>query len=138
MAYHLYRTLKIITMDNKRTIFNWVTSALLAFGMLSGGIAQLMRFEPNKEGMLRLGYPLYFMSIIGTWKILGVVIIMLPKLKLLKEWTYAGFFFLLSGATLSHLISKDPVTELIAPFVLLCLTIISWSLRPDNRKLTFN
>ncbi len=65
-----------------------------------------------------LGYPLYLMYIIGVWKILGVTAILLPGLKLVKEWAYAGFFFLMTGALVSHLVSGDNSIKGIAgPFI---------------------
>ena len=58
-----------------------------------------------------LGYPLYFLYIIGIWKILGVIAILVPRFKLVKEWAYAGFFFLMTGALVSHLASGDHGTQ---------------------------
>jgi len=84
----------------------------------------------------QLGYPLYLMSILGFWKILGVVTILVPRLLLLKEWAYAGFFFVMSGAAVSHLAANQPFIEAIPSLVLLIMTVISWTFRPADRKLT--
>ena len=84
-------------------IIYWVSTAWLALGMLSTGIVQLIKMkEEVDKTCLHLGYPVYFLTIIGTWKILGVIAILLPKYPLLKEWAYAGFFFVMTGAVFSH------------------------------------
>jgi hypothetical protein len=133
--------LKTIKMENKqrrkKNIAYWTITILLALGMLSGGMAQLLRLKPNVEGMTHLGYPLYIMSILGTWKILGVLVLLLPKFRLLKEWAYAGFFFVLTGAVISHIVSGDTFSDFCAPLSFVLLTVLSWWWRPDNRKLSF-
>jgi hypothetical protein len=72
--------------------------------MVSTGIAQLLKMK-EVDMMTHLGYPLYFLTILGVWKMLGVVTVLIPKFPLLKEWAYAGFFFAMSGAVFSHLAS---------------------------------
>ena len=71
----------------------------------------------------------------GVWKILGVVAVLIPKFPLLKEWAYAGFFFAMSGAVISHLIDGDEAKEIFGPTLLLILTVVSWYFRPADRKL---
>lgn len=85
--------------------------------------------------MTRLGYPVYFPTIIGVWKILGVVAVLIPKFPLFKEWAYAGFFIAMSGAVISHLIVGDEPREIFGPALLLILTVVSWYFRPLNRKI---
>ncbi len=85
--------------------------------------------------MSGLGYPLYFLRIIGVWKLLGVVAILIPRFPLLKEWAYAGFFFVMTGAVLSHLVHADAASEYFGPVLLLVLTIVSWYYRPSERRL---
>jgi uncharacterized membrane protein YphA (DoxX/SURF4 family) len=102
--------------------------------MVSTGIVQLMKIEKEVDLMTHLGYPIYFLTIIGVWKMLGVIAVLIPKFPLLKEWAYAGFFFLMSGAVISHLIMGDAATELFGPMLLLVLTVTSWYFRPADRK----
>lgn len=125
-------------MTKRNKIIYWIATIWLSLGMFSTGIVQLMQFEEGIEGTLRLGYPAYFLILLGVWKLLGVVAVLLPKLPLLKEWAYAGFFFSMSGAIYSHLAVGDPVGELIPPSLLLVLTILSWYFRPASRKLTLS
>lgn len=122
-------------MNSRSKIIYWVSTAWLALGMLSTGIVQLIKTPQEKELMMHLGFPIYFLLIIGVWKLLGVIAILVPKLPLLKEWTYAGFFFAMTGAVVSHLFRNDPVKELFGPFLLLVLIICSWYFRPAERKL---
>ena len=123
-------------MNKKNQIIYWVSTGLLCLGMLAGGLAQLFQAKPNVDGIMRLGYPLYFLAILGTWKLLGVVALLIPKRPILKEWAYAGFFFAMTGAVLSHILSGESFTSYPAPLVFAMLTVISWYFRPADRKLT--
>ena len=82
----------------------------------------------------RLGYPIYFLTILSIWKILGVVAVLIPRFPLLKEWAYAGFFFAMSGAVFSHLASGSGAMDYFGPVLLIVLTVTSWYFRPDDRK----
>jgi hypothetical protein len=122
-------------MAKKNTIIYWVSTGLLSFGMFAGGIAQLFRVQANVDGITHLGYPIYFLSILGTWKLFGVLALLIPKYPLLKEWAYAGLFFAMTGATISHIASGDTIVQYIAPIIFSLLTIVSWYYRPDSRKI---
>lgn len=123
-------------MTKRNKIIYWVATLWLALGMTSTGIVQLIKLEEEvQKTSLELGYPGYFLTIIGVWKLLGVVVLLLPKFPLLKEWAYAGFFFLMSGAIISHLAVNDNASELFGPLLLLVLTGISWYFRPTDRKI---
>lgn len=122
-------------MNKRNKIIYWVATIWLALGMVSTAIVQLIQMDEEvAKTSVTLGYPTYFLTIIGVWKILGVLIILMPKYPLLKEWAYAGFFFLMSGAIISHLAVSDGAIELFGPSLLILLTIISWYFRPDDRK----
>ncbi|SKB37583.1 DoxX family protein [Daejeonella lutea] len=122
-------------MTKRNRIIYWIATVWLSFGMTSTGIVQLMQIQEEADMMERLGYPLYFLTILGIWKLLGVIAILLPRLAMVKEWAYAGFFFTASGAIFSHLAVGDGAKELFGPALLLVLTIVSWYFRPDERKL---
>jgi len=85
--------------------------------------------------MTKLGYPVYLLTILGVWKILGVVTVLIPKYPLIKEWAYAGFFFAMSGAVFSHIASGNSVNEIFPSLLLLILTVVSWYFRPADRKI---
>lgn len=122
-------------MKKRDKIIYWVATIWLSLGMLSTGIVQLIQLEENIKSMELLGYPMYLLSILGVWKILGVIAILIPKFPLLKEWAYAGFFFVMTGAIVSHLAIGDEMITLFGPTLLLVLTVVSWYFRPANRKL---
>jgi hypothetical protein len=85
--------------------------------------------------MAHLGYPLYFLTFLGVWKVLGAVAIVVPGFPRLKEWAYAGMIFDLSGAVVSRAVMGDGAANVIPPFVVGCLVVASWALRPDDRVL---
>ena len=116
-------------------IIYWIFTIWLALGMLSTGIVQLLKVKGEVEFILDLGYPLYFLTLLGIWKILGVVAVLIPKFPLLKEWTYAGFFFAMSGAVFSHIAMGNSISEIFPPLLLLILTMLSWYFRPADRKI---
>jgi hypothetical protein len=124
-----------MTITKRNKIIYWIATIWLALGMLSTGIVQLIKQKEEVDMMTHLGYPLYFLTILGVWKMLGVVTVLIPKFPLLKEWAYAGFFFAMSGAILSHLARGDSGTEYFGPTLLLILTVVSWYFRPADRKI---
>ncbi|MNI63572.1 hypothetical protein D3C73_1189540 [compost metagenome] len=105
--------------------------------MTATGIVQLLKMKEETAMMAHLGYPLYFLTLLGIWKILGVIAVLIPKFPLLKEWAYAGFFFAMSGAVFSHLAMGDAAKDLFGPVLLLVLTATSWYFRPADRKIIF-
>jgi uncharacterized membrane protein YphA (DoxX/SURF4 family) len=113
----------------------WFITALLAFAMISGGAAELTRRPENVEGMLHLGYPLYLITILGFWKVLGGIAILAPRFPRLKEWAYAGIFFNMTGAFASHGAVGDGVGHLVATGLIATLAVASWALRPQSRKI---
>jgi len=124
-------------MTKRNKIIYWIATALLAIGMLQSGIFAVLRTKQWVDLVTALGYPVYFLTILGTWKILGVIAILVPRFRLLKEWAYAGFFFAMSGALASHLAVGDyNVKGLMGPFFQIVFIILSWYFRPVDRKIT--
>ena len=116
----------------------WIATLWLALGMVATGFVQLLRGKAGQGGLdmiTHLGYPAYLLTVLGVWKILGVVALLVPKFPILKEWAYAGFFFIMTGAIVSHIAIGDSVTEILPSLLLLFLTITSWYFRPPNRKI---
>ncbi|MFZ5893536.1 MAG: DoxX family protein [Myxococcota bacterium] len=116
-----------------RKIGYFVATGLVAFAFAAGGIFDLLRAPAVVEGMTQLGYPAYVASLLGIWKVLGAVAVVVPRFPRLKEWAYAGMFFDLTGAAFSHVAAGDPAGKLVAPLVLLALVLASWTLRPEAR-----
>lgn len=125
-------------MTKRNKIIYWIATLWLALGMVATGAGQLFKMKAGQGGVnmvTHLGYPVYLLTIIGVWKILGVISVLIPKYPLLKEWAYAGFFFIMSGAICSHIASGDPVTAILPASLLLTLTVVSWYFRPAGRKI---
>jgi uncharacterized membrane protein len=123
-------------MEKRNKIIYWVATGLLGFGMFTTGLQQIFHAKAMVDLITPLGYPLYFLYILGVWKILGVIAILIPGGKLVKEWAYAGFFFVMTGALVSHLASGDEsVKGIIGPFFQTVFIILSWYFRPADRKI---
>lgn len=122
-------------MEKRNKIIYWIVTIFLSIGMLAGGIQQTLQIGGYNEIITKLHYPLYVLSILGVWKILGVIAILIPKFPLLKEWAYAGFFFAMSGAVISHFAVGQSFTEAFPALILLIVTILSWYFRPSDRKI---
>jgi uncharacterized membrane protein YphA (DoxX/SURF4 family) len=123
-----------MTSKNRR-IGYWAATGLAAAGFAMGGAMDVARGDEIVAGMAHLGYPLYFLTILGVWKLLGAAAIVAPRLPRLKEWAYAGMFFDLTGAALSHAASGDPAAKIATPLALLAVVAASWALRPADRTL---
>ena len=124
-------------MKKSKLIAYWIATAWLSLGMVSTGITQLLNVHGNPGYVPALGYPAYLMPLLGTSKLLGVLVILVPRYALLKEWAYAGFAFLMGGAIFSHLAVHDPASEMLPALLLLVLTFLSWWLRPASRLLVY-
>lgn len=124
-------------MAKRNKIIYWIATGWLALGMLSTGIVQLIKLKDEVTLFTHLGYPSYLLTMLAIWKFLGVAAVLAPKYPLLKEWAYAGFFFAMSGAVVSHIAIGDNAKELFGPILLIILTVVSWYFRPANRKLIF-
>jgi len=122
-------------MLKRNKIIYWAATIWMAVAFLIGGVAQLARVEQAVNSFDNLGFPHYFLSILGVWKILGVIAILLPKTSLLKEWAYAGFFFVITGAIITHITMGDPAIEIATRVFLLIIIIVSWFYRPQDKKI---
>ncbi|HWZ92418.1 MAG TPA: DoxX family protein [Polyangiaceae bacterium] len=120
-------------MSKQKLIGYWVTTGLFAAAFLASGVAEVSAAPAVVQVMRALGYPLYFLTILGVWKILGAAALLAPGLPRLKEWAYAGIFFDLTGAAFSHASSGDPAGKVVMPVVFLLLAAASWALRPAAR-----
>jgi len=120
---------------NKKHVGYWVATALFCLAMTMGGTMNVLRAEVQREAISSLGYPEYLMTILGVAKLLGVVALLLPAMKLVKEWAYAGFTFDLLGASASHGFAGHSIVEITIPLVVLSIAATSYWLRPAERRL---
>lgn len=119
-----------------RTVAYWITTGLLAVELILGGIWDVLRIPMVRDVVTDLGYPAYLLVILGTWKLLGGAAILVPGYPVLKEWAYAGAFFVFSGAVVSHLTTGKDLQELGVLAVALVLVVASWALRPSSRRVS--
>jgi hypothetical protein len=117
-----------------KTIY-WVLTIGLAWELGVGGASDLLRLDYVRMTVEHLGYPLYLLTILGVWKLLATVALLIPGFLLLKEWAYAGSFFMFTGAAASHIASSDALINWIGPVIGAGVTIASWALRPPSRRL---
>src|ERR1044072_5363614 len=80
-------------------ILYWVFTILFAALMIFSAYGGILVNEGSKTLIHdQLGYPVYFIPYTGWAKLIGSIVILIPGLKTIKEWAYAGLFFDLSGA----------------------------------------
>ena len=118
-----------------KTVAFWITTVLGPTSFVIGGVLGIRQSPEVIASTQHLGYPLYFATLLGVWKLLGAIAITAPGLPRVKEWAYAGFGFDLIAATISHAAVGDPTAEIVAPLVFLALVVASWALRPESRRL---
>jgi hypothetical protein len=117
-----------------RSASYWLATLLVAGELGLGGIWDIARIPYVRDLVVGLGYPSYFLVLLGSWKVLGAVVLLVPRRSLLKEWAYAGAFFTYTGAIVSHLTTGYALGELPLLTVLTALTVLSWALRPASRR----
>jgi uncharacterized membrane protein YphA (DoxX/SURF4 family) len=121
------------TRSSTRIIY-WITTILIAFCIVSGGVFQLIGARESVEGIMHLGYPAFFVRILGFWKLFGGIAILIPHFPRVKEWAYAGIVFDLTGAAVSNAVSGMPAWHVVVPLFLTAVTLVSWALRPSARR----
>jgi hypothetical protein len=113
----------------------WITTSLTALNFLIAGTAYLGGALVVRDALSELGYPSYFVTLLGSCKLMGAVALLAPRLPRLKEWAYAGIAFNLMAAAVSHAAVGHAAAKVIAPLVLLGMAFASWRLRPASRRL---
>ena len=123
----------MITISGRRAAY-WAATLLVTAELVVGGAWDVLRIPEVRGVVEQLGYPSYFLVILGGWKMLGAVALLAPRFPLVKEWAYAGVIFTDTGAIASHLTVGYGIGELAFLIPLLGLTVLSWSLRPPSRR----
>jgi DoxX-like family len=124
-TYNASRTLKVTY---------WILTVGLAWELGFGGVSDLMRLQYVRVIVAHLGYPPYLLSILGFWKVLAAIVLLVPQFPLVKEWAYAGSFFVFTGAAASHIAAGDGFQGWIGPAIGVAITVASWALRPASRR----
>lgn len=120
--------------SRRRAIAYWVTTMVVAMELALAGVWDILRIPYVRGVIEHLGYPAYFLVILGVWKVLGAVALLVPRFPRLKEWAYAGAVFNYTGAVVSHLAVGDGAVALVYPIIQLGLVGGSWALRPPARR----
>jgi len=118
-------------MKMKKTAY-WITTAWVAIVMTICGSLAIIHQPAMMKGLAHLGYPVYFSNLLGFAKVIGVVVLLVPRQVRLKEWAYAGFGITIISASYSHLQSGDGVIAL-EPLITLAALAASYLLRPTDR-----
>jgi hypothetical protein len=113
----------------------WLATAAVVAEMGAGGVLDIARLTSFRELVVHLGYPVYFLVLLGVWKVLGAAALLVPRRPLLKEWAYAGAIFTYTGAIVSHLTTGYALGELGWLTAITTLTVVSWALRPASRRI---
>jgi uncharacterized membrane protein YphA (DoxX/SURF4 family) len=124
-----------MTNEKIKNIAYWITTVFGPASFVIGGVLNLTQADQVISAMNHLGYPAYFAPMLGIWKLLGAIALVIPRFPRLKEWAYAGFFFDLTAAAVSHAAVGDGAADIVAPLVFLALVVASWALRPASRTL---
>jgi DoxX-like family len=123
-----------MTPARTRAVAYWTTTGVLATECFVGGVMGALRLQPFKGVVTHLGYPPYFMTILGVCYVSAGLVLVAPRLPLIKEWAYAGLMFIYTGATASHIWLGDDAKTLVGPMILAGLAVASWALRPPSRR----
>ena len=125
-----------VSTSRRQMVAYWVTTALVVLELAQGGIWDVLRVPQVRELIEHLGYPSYFLIILGIWKLLGAVALVIPGFPRLKEWAYAGVIFDLTGAVASLFAAGLlSVGAMAYPILMIGAAVASWALRPPSRRL---
>lgn len=113
----------------------WVCTGLVVFFIGSGGLAYAMKVPDVVQGVVALGFPVHFVVLLGVWKVLGSITILVPGFRLIKEWAYAGIMIDLTGAAYTSIATGGEWWHAAAPLSIAVLVAASWALRPESRRL---
>lgn len=113
--------------SKKVRLIYWISTVLFVLPLAWSAVLYLTEAPKMLATMTHLGYPIYFIKILGIAKLLGVAALLYPGLPLLKEWAFAGFTFDLVGAFLSHLSSGDSLWIALVPLAFLALLAAAYA-----------
>jgi hypothetical protein len=113
----------------------WFCTVLIVIFIGSGGLAYAMQVPDVVQGAVALGFPVHFIVLLGVWKVLASIAILVPGFPLLKEWAYAGILFDLTGAASASIATGGEWWHVAAPLSIAVLVAASWAFRPESRRL---
>jgi DoxX-like protein len=122
--------------SSRSTIAYWIFTLWVSLTAIFAGVADLLHAPPLFHQLLHLGYPSYFATLLGVWKVIGAIVLLAPRSPLLKEWAYAGMFIDYSSAVVSYAAVGGGAADFAGPLVAIATLAASWHLRPGSRRLT--
>ncbi len=125
----------IFSRSGMRAVAYWIFTLLVVFENTAGFLWTLLHIEYLRVMLAHLGYPQYFMNIMGTWQLAAAAALIAPGFPLVKEWAYAGLLFNYSSAMISHMSVGDGPGLWIPALIFAVFSVCSWLLRPPNRRL---
>jgi len=115
---------------NKKIIYYATTLFVALLVGFYGGIVDILHTPAVIYVTETLKYPLYFFTLLGVFKILGGLALLLPqKFTRIKEWAYAGFAFDFIFASFSHYSVNDSIDKIVLPLIILGILSISYYLK---------
>ncbi|WP_433429605.1 DoxX family protein [Nonomuraea sp. CA-141351] len=117
-----------------RLVAFWVATAIFIAESFTGAGWDLLRIQYVRDTFDHLGLPYYLLTILGVWKLLGAVAIVVPGFPRLKEWAYAGMVLAYSGAAFCHMAVGDGPDAWTMPLFFALLSLVSWALRPPSYR----
>ncbi len=112
-------------MKKTKTIF-WITTGII---FLWEGVLPALtgHSEMSINGITHLGYPVYFVTIIVVFKVLGSLAVAIPAVPLrVKEWAYFGFALDFICASVSIWVVDGFGTHVLFPLVFLGILMASY------------
>jgi hypothetical protein len=103
-----------------------ISTIIFLILMLLTAFTDITRMNAVVAQVTHLGYPAYLPVLIGTGKLVGIVLLGIPKYFRLKEWGYAGFTVLFLSAAASHAIAGDPFVNILFPLIAEALLLLSY------------
>jgi hypothetical protein len=119
----------------KINIFYWICTGILIPALGIGSAFGVVSDPGSVQIVTSLGYPAYLVPFLSLARLLGLAVIVIPKLRRLKEWAYAGLAFDIIGAMYSQMAIGNPVKYLV--FLFMALLFLFGSYLLYHRRLLF-
>jgi uncharacterized membrane protein YphA (DoxX/SURF4 family) len=106
--------------------------SIAVFFFISGYL-EIVKSPATYPKTLKMGYPPYFIIALGISKIMGVIVLIAPSLRWLKEWVFAGFTFDVIFAFISTLAIASYV-DCVKAVIVFCLVMLTHSMHLNNNR----
>lgn len=111
----------------KITYVCYTLLVVLAIFFTISGYMEITKNPATYPKTLKMGYPPYFILTLGIAKLLGAAVFLMPNLKRLKEWVFAGFTFDVIFAFISGR-AIDSNADCIKAVIVFCVLMLTYFL----------